>query len=66
MDGIVTTKDLRAIPAGESREWILDSPNKLLSVRSLASRLNTFEKMNLSTSINVQECKISVTNNKKV
>ena len=65
MNGIVTTKDLRAIPAGESREWILDSTNKLLSVRSLTSRLNTFEKMNLSTSINVQECKITVTNNAK-
>lgn len=65
MDGIVTTNDLRAIPAGESREWTLDSPKKLLSASSLAYRLNKFEKMNLSTSINVQEGKITVTNNAK-
>ena len=65
MDGIVTTKDLRAIPAGESREWTLDSPKKLLSASSLAYRLNKFEKMNLSTSINVEEGKITVTNNAK-
>lgn len=65
MNGIVTIKDLRAIPVGESREWTVESPNRLLSIRSMASRLNTFEGFNLSTSINVQECKITVTNNAK-
>jgi hypothetical protein len=66
MEGTATKQDLRDIPAGESREWKLESAKKCVSVRSTASWLNTFEGMNLSTSINAKECTITVTNNKKV
>ena len=65
MEGIVTKSELRAIPAGEIREYTLESPNKCASARSMASWLNTFEGMSLSTSINVQKCTITVTNNAK-
>lgn len=65
MKETTTRNELRNIPAGESREWKMDDAKKCVSVRSMASWLNTFEGMNLSTRINAQECTIVVTNNAK-
>lgn len=57
------TKDaMRRIPAGESRTWTLESPQKCLSARSMASSLNTFEGMHLSVSIDATTSTIIVTN----
>lgn len=65
MKGTTTKDELRNIPAGESRTWTMDDVKKCVSVRSMASSLNTYEGMNLATSINVQERTITVTNNAK-
>lgn len=63
MNRKITKDDLRKIPQGESRTWTMESPQKCVSLRSMASSLNTFEGMSLSTSIDAKTATITVTNN---
>ena len=65
MNAKITKDDLRKIPQGESRKWTMESPKKCVSLRSMASSLNTFEGMSLSTSIDAKTATITVTNNAK-